>query len=135
MLEIARRAGRLSLTAERAAVRMRDERSPCCAPLFTEGSDTSMGLSDTTDRLRREELAWELVEVFGELRIEQINEVLAKNVPLETLEFFSAYADEFADSNAISDGLRKRLPNLLLLGYLLRVLEERLIDDGGSLDA
>ena len=94
-----------------------------------------MSLSDTTDRLRREELAWELVEVFDELRIEQINEVLAKNVPLETLEFFSAYADEFADSNAIEAGSRKRLPNLLLLGYLLRVLEERLIDDTGSLDA
>jgi hypothetical protein len=94
-----------------------------------------MGISDTTDRLRREELAWELVEIMGELRIEQINEVLAKNVPLETLEFFSAYADEFADSNAIAGGSRKRLPNLLLLGYLLRVLEERLIDDGGNLDA
>ena len=94
-----------------------------------------MGLSDTTGRLSREELAWELVEVFGELRIEQINEVLAKNVPLETLEFFSAYADEFADSNAIGAGSRKRLPNLLLLGYLLRVLEERLIDDSGNLDA
>jgi len=94
-----------------------------------------MGFSDTTDRLSREELAWELVEVFDELRVEQINEVLAKNVPLETLEFFSAYADEFADSNAIQAESRKRLPNLLLLGYLLRVLEERLIDDSGSLDA
>jgi hypothetical protein len=94
-----------------------------------------MGLSDTTGRLRREELAWELVEVFDELRIEQINEVLAKNVPLETLEFFSSYADEFADSNEIAADSRKRLPNLLLLGYLLRVLEERLIDDSGALDA
>jgi hypothetical protein len=94
-----------------------------------------MGFSDTTGRLRREELAWELVEVFDELRIEQINEVLAKNVPLETLEFFSSYADEFADSNEIAADSRKRLPNLLLLGYLLRVLEERLIDDSGALDA
>jgi len=94
-----------------------------------------MGLSDTSGRLRREELAWELVEVFDELRIEQINEVLAKNVPLETLEFFSSYADEFADSNEIAADSRKRLPNLLLLGYLLRVLEERLIDDSGALDA
>jgi hypothetical protein len=94
-----------------------------------------MGFSDTPGRLRREELAWELVEVFDELRIEQINEVLAKNVPLETLEFFSSYADEFADSNEIAADSRKRLPNLLLLGYLLRVLEERLIDDSGALDA
>ena len=94
-----------------------------------------MGLSDTTERLRRQELAWELVEVFDELRIEQINEVLAKNVPLETLEFFSAYADEFADTHEITDASRKRLPNLLLLGYLLRVLEDRLIDDSNPLDA
>ena len=94
-----------------------------------------MGFSDTTERLRREELAWELVEVFDELRIEQINEVLAKNVPLETLEFFSAYADEFADTHAVKGASRKRLPNLLLLGYLLRVLEERLIDDSNPLDA
>jgi hypothetical protein len=94
-----------------------------------------MGFSDTTGRLRREELAWELVEVFDELEIGQINEVLAKNVPLETLEFFSSYADEFADSNEIAADSRKRLPNLLLLGYLLRVLEERLIDDSGALDA
>jgi hypothetical protein len=94
-----------------------------------------MGFSDAAGRLRREELAWELVELFDELRIEQINEVLAKNVPLETLEFFSTYADEFADSNAIDAESRKRLPNLLLLGYLLRLLEERLIDDSGPLDA
>jgi hypothetical protein len=94
-----------------------------------------MGFSDTTSRLRRDELAWELVEVFDDLRIEQINEVLAKNVPLETLEFFSAYAEEFAEANAVEAGARKRLPNLLLLGYLLRVLEERLIDESGNLDA
>ena len=85
--------------ASRAVVLARRRLTP------TEGSDTPMGCSDTTDRLRREELAWELVEVFDELRIEQINEVLAKNVPLETLEFFSAYADEFADSNAIAGRL------------------------------
>jgi hypothetical protein len=94
-----------------------------------------MGYSDSTDRLGREELAWELVEVFDELRIDQINEVLAKNVPLETLEFFSAYADEFAETHAIADTSRKRLPNLMLLGYLLRVLEDRLIDDSNPLDA
>jgi hypothetical protein len=94
-----------------------------------------MGFSDTTSRLRRDELAWELVEVFDDLRVEQINEVLAKNVPLETLEFFSAYAEEFAEANGVEAGARKRLPNLLLLGYLLRVLEERLIDESGNLDA
>ena len=85
---------------------------------------------DTSDRLTREELAWELVEVFSELKIEQINEVLAKNVPLETLEFFGAYAGDFADANSVEDATRKQLPNLLLLGYLLRVLEERLLGEG-----
>jgi hypothetical protein len=94
-----------------------------------------MGLSDTSGRLRREELAWELVEVFEELEIEQINEVLAKNVPLETLEFFAAYGSDWAEANEIADAPRKRLPNLMLLGYLLRVLEERLIDDAGVPDA
>lgn len=90
---------------------------------------------DTTDRLTREELAWELVEVFSELEIEQINEVLAKNVPLETLRFFAAYADDFGDANAVHGDARRKLPNLLLLGYLLRVLEERLLGDGGAFDA
>jgi hypothetical protein len=100
-----------------------------------EGGNTRMGFSDTSGRLRREELAWELVELFDELRIEQINEVLAKNVPLETLEFFSAYAADFGEAHEIDAASRKRLPNLLLLGYLLRLLEERLIDDTGALDA
>jgi hypothetical protein len=80
------------------------------------------------DNLGRSELAWELVELFGELPTEQINEVLAKNVPLETLEFFSSYAEDFGKSERIEGNTLKRLPNLLLLGYLLRVLEDRLID-------
>lgn len=88
-----------------------------------------MNSFDTEDQLTREELAWELVELFDELRIEQLNELLAKNVPLETLEFFASYADDFGAAQAIGDDLRKRLPNLLLLGYLLRVLEERLLNN------
>jgi hypothetical protein len=85
------------------------------------------------DNLGRSELAWELVELFGELPTDQINEVLAKNVPLETLEFFSSYAEDFGASEKIGGNTLKRLPNLLLLGYLLRVLEDRLID-GENLD-
>jgi hypothetical protein len=81
------------------------------------------------DNVTREELAWELVEVFDELKTEEINEVLVKNVPLETLRFFSTYAEEVADAESVADGTRRRLPNLLLLGYLLRLLEERLIPD------
>jgi hypothetical protein len=93
-----------------------------------------MATSDTSDDLKRTELAWELVELFGELRVEQINEILAKNVPLDTLEFFSTYADDFGRAEQIGGKALKRLPNLLLLGYLLRVLEDRLIDDEGYAD-
>ncbi|MBW2230350.1 MAG: hypothetical protein JRH17_08175 [Deltaproteobacteria bacterium] len=73
-----------------------------------------------------EEMAWEFAEVFDELGVEQINEMLAKNIPLETLDFFSKYADEFAGSTHIDDETRRRLPNLMLIGYLLHVLEDRL---------
>ena len=86
---------------------------------------------DIDDSLQRSELAWELVELFGELRVEQINEMLAKNVPLETLEFFSSYAEDFGRVEGIEGKAHKRLPNLLLLGYLLRVLEDRLIEGDG----
>jgi len=78
------------------------------------------------------ELAWEFADLFGELQAEQINEVLAKNVPMETLEFFDSYAESFAKSERIEGRSAKRVPNLLLLGYLLRVLEERLLDDDGD---
>jgi len=83
------------------------------------------------DNLKRSELAWELVELFGELPTEQINEVLANNVPLETLEFFASYAEDFGKCEGVGGATLKRLPNLLLLGYLLRVLEDRLIDGDG----
>ena len=94
-----------------------------------------MASFDASDRLTRQELAWELVELFDELKIEDINEVLAKNVPLDALEFFSAYAEEFGASAGVVGTGRKRLPNLMLLGYLLRVLEERLLPDEEPFDA
>jgi hypothetical protein len=77
------------------------------------------------------ELAWEFADLFGELAPDQINQVLAKNVPMETLQFFSDYARTVGDRDAMGEGMQRRIPNLLLLGYLLRVLEERLIDDDG----
>jgi hypothetical protein len=73
-----------------------------------------------------EEMAWDFVEVFDDLQIEQINEVLAKNVPYDTLEFFNQYSVVFAKLIDFVDVAGKRLPNLMLIGYLLRVLEERL---------
>jgi len=74
------------------------------------------------------EMAWEFADLFGELAPGQINEMLAKNVPMEMLQFFTDYARSFAEREAIGDAMQKRVPNLLLLGYLLRLLEERLID-------
>ena len=74
-----------------------------------------------------EEMAWDFVEVFDDLEPEQINEVLVKNVPFERLEFFNEFAREFGETANIEEGARKRLPNLMLIGYLLRVLEERLL--------
>ena len=94
-----------------------------------------MAAFDATDGLTREELAWELAELFEDLKIEEINEVLAKNVPLDTLEFFTAYADDFASALGVADGTRKRLPNLMLLGYLLRLLEDRLLPEDEPFDA
>jgi hypothetical protein len=94
-----------------------------------------MASFDASERLTREELAWELVELFDELKSEDINELLAKNVPLDTLEFFSAYADDFGEALNLVGNARKRLPNLMLLGYLLRVLEERLLPEDEPFDA
>ena len=76
-----------------------------------------------------EEMAWDFVEVFDDLEIEQINEVLAKNVPYQTLEFFNKYSSDFAQMTETDVQTSKQLPNLMLIGYLLRVLEERLKPD------
>ncbi len=73
-----------------------------------------------------QEMAWEFAEIFDELDAEQINEVLAANVPIETLEFFVEYCERFAKGAVISNTKRGQLPNLMLVGYLLRTLEDRL---------
>lgn len=87
---------------------------------------------DYETRPTRDEIAWELVELLDELSTERINELLAKNVPLETLEFIAAYAEEFAQTNGIEGATSRRLPNLLLLGYLMRLVEERLLEDDSA---
>ena len=86
------------------------------------------------DKLTRGEVAWELVALFDELRIEEINELLAKNVPMETLEFFSTYSEHFSQTHELPGSARKRIPNLLLVGYLQRLLEERLLESEEPLD-
>jgi len=73
-----------------------------------------------------EEMAWEFVEVFENLDNDRINEMLVKNVPLDTIEFVAKYANDFGEAEGITGRSLDRLPNLMLIGYLLRVLEERL---------
>lgn len=73
-----------------------------------------------------EEMAWEFVEVFENLDTDQINEMLVKNVPLDTIEFVAKYASDFGEAQRIEGRALGSLPNLMLIGYLLRVLEERL---------
>jgi len=73
------------------------------------------------------EIAWEFAGVFDELDADQINEMLAKNVPIEILRFFNEYAEHFGAGEGIAGVSQKRLPNLMLIGYLLRVLEDRLL--------
>ena len=46
------------------------------------------GLCSPPERLMdHSELAWEFADLFGELSNEHINQILAMNVPFETLEF------------------------------------------------
>ncbi len=75
------------------------------------------------------ELAIEFTDIWKDLDTKQINSMLAQNVSLDLLEFFAAYAQEFSDEwldeNEKADELRRRLPNLLIIGYLIRLLEER----------
>ena len=42
--------------------------------------------------IRRSELAFEFSEIFRELDSEELEEVIEKNVPVETLDFFRSYA-------------------------------------------
>ena len=79
--------------------------------------------------MTRTELAWELAELFAGLDSDQINEALAKNVPMETLRFIGSYCESFGQSMDLGGDELKRLPNLMLLGYLLRLLEERLLPE------
>ena len=78
------------------------------------------------------ELAIEFTDIWNDLNTSEINTMLARNVSMDLLEFFASYADEFADELAQEidaeqiERLRDKLPNLLIIGYIIRVLEERL---------
>jgi hypothetical protein len=76
------------------------------------------------------EIALEFTEMFDDFDSADINKMLAKNVSMDMLEFFASYADQFAqdsDGNGLElEDVRGRLPNLMIIGYIIRVLEERL---------
>ncbi len=80
------------------------------------------------------EIAMEFTEMWKDLDISEINQMLAKNVSMDMLEFFSSYAQEFATDclpNSADEPLdeelfRNRVPNLLIIGYIIRLLEERI---------
>ena len=74
-------------------------------------------------------IASDLVDVFDDLEIDQIEKVLIKNIPYQRLEFFNQYAKQVGEAADINDEASKRLANLMSIGYLLRVLEERLLPD------
>ena len=75
------------------------------------------------------DLAIEFTDLWADLKPSEINQLLARNVSYDLLEFFSAYAEDFADElpTGVTVGeLRRQLPNLLIIRYIIRVLEERL---------
>jgi hypothetical protein len=73
------------------------------------------------------ELALEFTDLWEDLDPVQINQMLSQNIQGDLLEFFSSYAEEFAvnSTGQCPDALRKQLPNLLIIGYIIRLLEER----------
>jgi hypothetical protein len=73
------------------------------------------------------ELALEFTDIWKDLDAKEINQMLAQNVHGDLLEFFSCYAEEFAVNSLgqVPDTLRQQLPNLLIIGYIIRLLEER----------
>ena len=74
-------------------------------------------------------IAVEFTDLWRSLQTREINTMLAKNVSIELLEFFATYAKEFSDEflgeGMDEEELQRRLPNLLIIGYLIRLLEER----------
>ena len=75
------------------------------------------------------ELAVEFTDLWQDMKPAEINTMLANNVSYDLLEFFSTYADDFVDllpKDMDPGELKHQLPNLLIIGYIIRVLEERL---------
>ena len=74
-------------------------------------------------------IAIEFVDLWEDLDTAEINTLLAENISLDLLKFFSAYAERFAErlpEDHSAEQFRGPLPNLLIVGYLIRLLEEQL---------
>jgi hypothetical protein len=71
-----------------------------------------------------EKMASHFVDAFDELEVDQIYEVLGKNIPSRRLDFFNEYAKEFGEAADIDEAACKRLASLMMVGYLLRALED-----------
>ncbi len=77
------------------------------------------------------DIAIELTDIWDELGTSDINTMLAKNISFELLEYFAEYTKQFTGALPIQadqktqDELQEQLPNLMILGYLIRLLEER----------
>jgi hypothetical protein len=140
----ATRAQMCALAAAESGARAHDfvdKNRPCCqdrrASIIEIAAASIAGIAQPPPEtsMDHSELAWEFADLFAELEVEQINELLAKNVPIGTLDFFQKYGEDFGKAAGLGDGVLHRLPNLLLMGYLIRVLEERLIDGEGGPEA
>jgi hypothetical protein len=75
------------------------------------------------------ELAQEFTQLWESLENDEINTMLAKNVNFDLLEFFVAYSDRYLSDvdghEKLSEEMQQQIPNLLVIGYLIRLLEER----------
>ena len=76
-----------------------------------------------------EQICWELAGLFNGLSESDVEEVIAKNVPPEMIRFVSRYGRDFSEVHELNEVTESQLPNLVLMGYLIRLLEERLVRD------
>ena len=86
-------------------------------------------MSQSDHPLTARELAIEFTDLWKTLEVSQINTMLARNVNYDLLEFFASYSseliDEFSRGKLDPELLRSQLPNLMIIGYIIRILEER----------
>ncbi|MEE2678258.1 MAG: hypothetical protein VX546_06730 [Myxococcota bacterium] len=80
--------------------------------------------SDST--VSTQQICWELAEIFNGLSEDSFDELIAKNVPADIAEFASRYGDDFSKVHGLTEVARTQIPSLILLGYLARIVEERL---------